>query len=275
MYNYFKQHPLITVNIKKPLKLAHLERSEQALAMYRTFFKPQPDPAKTQFAVDVSENILAENVMKLKNIPLNFPHVKVLIHLRKPLDRDMSLVYLTDPDAYHDLFVKELASGEFKKRWDKESSCYADHVAKLRKVMGPGKVLIAETQRIFHHRDQVFSEILKFAGIPDFKLDLPKVVSCKAERYKGTYAGCYSGNSRVAPRTHALFDALPFVRQCRRRLERLVGDVHLFDLNATDLRVKDAPPPPRRPKKGPGDIRRDRAIHHLKKVGKKKGVPKE
>ena len=55
----------------------------------------------------------------------------------------------------------------------------------------------------------------------------------------------------------------------------LVGDVHLFDLNATDLRVKDAPPPPRRPKKGPGDIRRDRAIHHLKKVGKKKGVPKE
>ena len=55
----------------------------------------------------------------------------------------------------------------------------------------------------------------------------------------------------------------------------LVGDVHLFDLNATDLRVKDAPPPPRRPKKGPGDIRRDRAMHHLKKVGKKKGVPKE
>ena len=106
-------------------------------------------------------------------------------------------------------------------------------------------------------------------------LDLPKVVSCKAERYKGTYAGCYSGNSRVAPRTHAIFDALPFVKQCRRRLERLVGDVHLFDLNATDLRVKDAPPPPRRPKKGPGDIRRDRAMHHLKKVGKKKGVPKE
>ena len=55
----------------------------------------------------------------------------------------------------------------------------------------------------------------------------------------------------------------------------MVGDVHLFDLNATDLRVKDAPPPPRRPKKGPGDIRRDRAMHHLKKVGKKKGVPKE
>ena len=104
--------------------------------------------------------------------------------------------------------------------------------------MGPGKVLIAETQRIFHHRDEVFSEILKFAGIPDFKLDLPKVVSCKAERYKGTYAGCYSGRSRVADRTHAIFDALPFVRQCRRRLERLVGDVHLFDLNATDLRVK-------------------------------------
>ena len=91
------------------------------------------------------------------------------------------------------------------------------------------------------------------------KLDLPKVVSCKAERYKGTYAGCYSGNSRVAPRTHAIFDALPYVKQCRRRLERIVGEVHLFDLNATDLRVKDAPPPP----------------HHLKKVGKKKGVPKE
>ena len=97
----------------------------------------------------------------------------------------------------------------------------------------------------------------------------------KAERYKGTYAGCYSGRSRVADRTHAMFDALPFVKQCRRRLERIVGDLHLFDLNATDLRVKDAPPPPRRPKKGPGDIRRDRAIHHLKKVGKKKGVPKE
>ena len=106
-------------------------------------------------------------------------------------------------------------------------------------------------------------------------VDLPKVVSCKAERYKGTYAGCYSGRSRVADRTHAIFDALPFVKQCRRRLERIVGDVHLFDLNATDLRVKDAPPPPRRPKKGPGDIRRDRAMHHLKKVGKKKGVTSE
>ena len=171
--------------------------------------------------------------------------------------------------------MKELANGEFKKRWDKESSCYADHVAKLRKVMGPGKVLVAETQRIFHHRDQVFSEILKFAGIPDFTLDLPKVVSCKAERYKGTYAGCYSGRSRVADRTHAIFDALPFVRQCRRRLERLVGDVHLFDLNATDLRVKDAPPPAPRRKKGPGDARRDRAMHHLKKVGKQKGVTSE
>ena len=79
----------------------------------------------------------------------------------------------------------------------------------------------------------------------------------------------------MAPRTHAIFDALPFVKQCRRRLERLVGDVHLFDLNATDLRVKDAPPPPPRGKKGPGDWRRDRAMHHLKKVGKKKGVPKE
>ena len=145
--------------------------------------------------------------------------------------------------------------------------------------MGPGKVLVAETQRIFHHRDQVFSEILKFAGIPDFKLDLPKVVSCKAERYKGTYAGCYSGSSRVAPRTHAIFDALPFVRQCRRRLERLVGDVHLFDLNATDLRVKDAPPPPRKPRgrghRDPTAARAERAVHHLKKVGKKKGVPKE
>ena len=74
------------------------------------------------------------------------------------------------------------------------------------KVMGPGKVFIAETQRIFHHRDEVFSEILKFAGIPDFKLDLPKVVSCKAERYKGTYAGCYSGNSRVA--------RMPFLTRC-------------------------------------------------------------
>ena len=81
MYNYFKQHPLVTVNIKKPLKLAHLEKSDEALALYRTFFRPQPDPTKTQFAVDVSENILAENVMKLKNIPLNFPHAKVLIHL--------------------------------------------------------------------------------------------------------------------------------------------------------------------------------------------------
>ena len=34
MYNYFKQHPLITVNIKKPLKLAHLEKSDEALALY-------------------------------------------------------------------------------------------------------------------------------------------------------------------------------------------------------------------------------------------------
>ena len=118
---------------------------------------------------------------------------------------------------------------------------------------------------------------MKFAGIPDFKLDLPKVVSCKAERYKGTYAGCYSGSSRVAPRTHAIFDALPFVKQCRRRLERLVGDVHLFDLNATDLRVKDAPPPPRRVKgrRDPTAARAERAVHHLKKVGKKRGVPKE
>ena len=142
--------------------------------------------------------------------------------------------------------------------------------------MGPGKVLVAETQRIFHHRDEVFSEILKFAGIPDFKLDLPKVVSCKAERYKGTYAGCYSGRSRVADRTHAIFDALPFVKQCRRRLERLVGDVHLFDLNATDLRVRDAPPPPRKPRgrghRDPTAARAERAVHHLKKVGKKKGA---
>ena len=45
MYNYFKQHPDITVNIKKPLKLAHLEKSEEALALYRTFFRPQPDPS--------------------------------------------------------------------------------------------------------------------------------------------------------------------------------------------------------------------------------------
>ena len=84
----------------------------------------------------------------------------------------------------------------------------------------------------------------------------------------------------MADRTHAIFDALPFVRQCRRRLERIVGDVHLFDLNATDLRVKDAPPPP--PKRKPGRGRRDptaaraeRAVHHLKKVGKKKGVSSE
>ena len=109
----------------------------------------------------------------------------------------------------------------------------------------------------------------------EHRLGLADVVERGAGLRKGTYAGCYSGRSRVADRTHAIFDALPFVKQCRRRLERLVGDVHLFDLNATDLRVKDAPPPPRRPKKGPGDIRRDRAMHHLKKVGKKKGVPKE
>ena len=49
----------------------------------------------------------------------------------------------------------------------------------------------------------------------------------------------------------------------------------MFDLNATDLRVKDAPPPPPRRKKGPGDARRDRAMHHLKKVGKQKGVTSE
>ena len=77
----------------------------------------------------------------------------------------------------------------------------------------------------------------------------------------------------------------------------------MFDLNATDLRVKvltrrenelgssgrgdggpfrdgvdptqDAPPPPPRRKKGPGDARRDRAMHHLKKVGKQKGVSSE
>ena len=84
----------------------------------------------------------------------------------------------------------------------------------------------------------------------------------------------------MADRTHAIFDALPFVRQCRRRLERLVGDVHLFDLNATDLRVKDAPPPPRKRTPGRGHrdptaARAERAVHHLKKVGKKKGVPKE
>jgi len=276
MYNYVKGHPQVTVNIKKPLKLAHLERSDAALTMYRTFFKPQPDPAHTQFAVDVSENILAENVQKLGNIPLNFPHAKVLIHLRKPLDRDMSLVYLTDPDAYHALFVKELASGEFKKRWDKEHNCYANHVAALKKVMGPGKVLIAETQRLFHHRNEVFAEILRFAGIPDFKLDLPKVVSCKAERYKRTYAGCYSGASRVASKTHALFDQLPYARVCRRRLERLVGDVHLFDLNASDWRVRDAPPPPPKRKRRPisaGDKQRERAVNHLVKIGRARADP--
>jgi len=81
----------------------------------------------------------------------------------------------------------------------------------------------------------------------------------------------------VADRTHAIFDALPYVKQCRRRLERLVGDVHLFDLNATDLRVKDAPPPPRRVKgrRDPTAARAERAVHHLKKVGKQKGVTSE
>jgi hypothetical protein len=54
----------------------------------------------------------------------------------------------------------------------------------------------------------------------------------------------------------------------------------LFDLNATDLRVRDAPPPPRKrqPERGhrdPTAARAERAVHHLKKVGKKKGVPKE
>ena len=54
----------------------------------------------------------------------------------------------------------------------------------------------------------------------------------------------------------------------------------MFDLNATDLRVKDAPPPPRKRTPGRGHrdptaARAERAVHHLKKVGKKKGVPKE
>ena len=39
--------------------------------------------------------------------------------------------------------------------------------------------------------------------------------------------------------------------------------------------TQDAPPPPPRRKKGPGDARRDRAMHHLKKVGKQKGVTSE
>ena len=91
-------------------------------------------------------------------------------------------------------------SGDFKKRWDREAHCYADHVEELRRVLGPGKVLVAETQRLFWHRDEVFDEILKFAGLPPFSLKLPKVVSCKAERYKGTYAGCYSGASRARGR---------------------------------------------------------------------------
>ena len=43
-------------------------------------------------------------------------------------------------------------SGDFKKRWDREAHCYADHVEELRRVMGPGKVLVAETQRLFWRR---------------------------------------------------------------------------------------------------------------------------
>ena len=58
-----------------------------------------------------------------------------------------------------------------------------------------------------------------------------------------------------------------------------MGDVHLFDLNATDLRVKGAPPPPRKPGRGhhrdPTAARAERAVHHLKKVGKQKGVTSE
>ena len=53
----------------------------------------------------------------------------------------------------------------------------------------------------------------------------------------------------------------------------------MFDLNATDLRVKDAPPPPRKPRgrghRDPTAARAERAVHHLKKVGKKKGVTSE
>ena len=128
MYNYFKTHPQIAVNLKKPLKLAHLEftAANRLRTLYRTFFKPQrarrPDqtlpsrrdilcsrrgrtfgPGPTRrwiwgrrqgatptFPVDVSENVLMEPLATLRNIPINFPKVKALVHLRKPLDRDMS-----------------------------------------------------------------------------------------------------------------------------------------------------------------------------------------
>ena len=68
MYNYFKQHPDITVNIKKPLKLAHLEKSEEALALYRTFFRPQPDVTKTQFAGDPTAARAERAVHHLKKV---------------------------------------------------------------------------------------------------------------------------------------------------------------------------------------------------------------
>ena len=57
-------------------------------------------------------------------------------------------------------------------------------------------------------------------------------------------------------------------------MSRLVRESRSFR-DGVDPTQDAPPPPPKRKQKGPGDWRRDRAMHHLKKVGKKKGVPKE
>jgi hypothetical protein len=230
MYNYFAAHKLVSVAARKPMMwVGNRELNATTAMLYRSVFAPAaPDRTDAPYGVDVSEGYFRYRVERhgaeysnAQQIALNIdralPYIKLLFHVRDPLDRFMSLHYTTNGTDYHHNFMQQLHLGKFQTVYENEC-CYVNTLESYLRVIPGDRMLVLETQRLFWHRDEVWSEILTFAGIPYQPLNLPTIINCKADRYHGGYAGCYAGMSRVLPETRRAYQKLAYATSCDRRL---------------------------------------------------------
>lgn len=197
-----RNHSLLDMGITKEHRFDWVRKSRED---YRREF-----PSMSHFGVDITPRYYRQ----AKVMAPALPNAKILLHIRDPLDLQMSIMYTTDPHYFHRVA-----------RYDPDL-CLAQPVQQFLNAFGKHRFMVIEAEKLKVNHRAIFMHVLEFIGVPVEPAHLPLEAAavCKRGRYrksKGRWMGCEKAESRVWNKTRLRVGRK--YAGCRRELGAILG----------------------------------------------------
>jgi hypothetical protein len=179
LFKYLSEHPQILPPHKKELNFFTPENFNKGINWYLSQFPAIAD--EPDFLTGEASPAYFNSPIAIENIPKLFPETKIILLLRNPVDRAISLYYHNVKCGYETRDINEVLQAEIQQR-EKLSEenlqgqighifdgIYTNKVEKWMNVIAPEKFLIVQTEDLSSNSAKTVNQVFRFLGLHQYQ----------------------------------------------------------------------------------------------------------